>query len=211
MQEWTQVLDQKKKFEELFEDQLHSHEDYESADLNAEISYAEVSMAIDKSRFRKSYLDIPNEALKNKNAKLLLHKFFNSCFLSAFNPSDWDYSDIIPIPKKDKDPRDPLQNRCITIVCCVAKIYSSILNRRLQNYLETNNILAEEQNGFRTSRSCIDHIFVLCTVLRNRKALGKDTFICFIDYKKAFDSVERNLLMFKLSKIGVKGLLISLT
>ena len=117
--------------------------------------------------------------MKNRNAKLLLFKFFNLCFTSGLNPSDWDFSDIIPIPKKDQDARDPLQNRCITIVCCVAKIYSSILNKRLQKYLESNNILAEEQNGFRAGRSCIDHIFVMCTVLRNRKLLGKDTFLCF--------------------------------
>ena len=154
---------------------------------------------------KKSYLEIPNEVMKNKNAKLLLFKFFNLCFISGFNPSDWDFSDIIPIPKKDKDARDPLQNRCITIVCCVAKIYSSILNKRLQKYLETNNILVEEQNGFRVGRSCIDHIYVMCTVLRNRKLLGQDTFLCFIDYKKAFDSVDRNLLLYKLSNIGVHG------
>ena len=132
----------------------------------------------------KSYLDIPNEVLKNKNAKLLLFNFFQLCFQSGLNPTDWDFSDIVPIPKKDKEARDPLQNRCITIVCCVAKIYSAILNKRLQKYLETNSILAEEQNGFRVGRSCIDHIFVMCTVLRNRKMLGKETFLCFIDYKK---------------------------
>ena len=68
-----------------------------------------------------------------------------------------------------------------------------------------NNILAEEQNGFRAGRSCIDHIFVMCTVLRNRKALGKETFLCFIDYQKAFDSVDRNLLLYKLHNIGVTG------
>ena len=113
--------------------------------------------------------------LKNRNAKLLLHKFFNLCFSSGFNPSDWDYSDIVPLPKKDKDPRDPLQNRCITIVCCIAKIYSNILNKRLHKYLETNKILVEEQNGFRVGRSCIDHIFVLCTIIRNRKFMGLDT------------------------------------
>ena len=179
--------------------------EYNSDEMNSELSYDEVSEAVDKSKFKKAYLEIPNEALKNKNAKLLLYKFFNLCFQSGLNPTNWDFSDIVTIPKKDKEARDPLQNRCITIVCCVAKIYSSILNKRLQKYLESNNILAEEQNGFRVGRSCIDHIFVMCTVLRNRKLLGKETFLCFIDYKKAFDSVDRNLLLYKLSSIGVNG------
>jgi hypothetical protein len=183
-----------------FEDQTN-HGVYDAGEMNSEISYDEVADAINCSELKKSYLEIPNEALKNRNAKLLLHRFVNLCFLSGFNPSDWDYSDIVPVPKKDKEPRDPLQNRCITIVCCVAKIYSSILNKRLQKYLETNNILVEEQNGFRVGRSCIDHIFVMCTVLRNRQMLGKNTFLCFIDYKKAFDSVDRHLLLYKLSNI----------
>ena len=121
------------------------------------------------------------------------------------NPSEWDKNDIKPIPKKDKDQRDPLQNRCITIMCCVAKIYSSILTSRLQNFLEKNNILVHEQNGFRAARSCIDHIFVLTTILRNRKSMGLDTFLAFVDYKKAFDSVDRSLLLYKLLKIGVHG------
>ena len=90
-------------------------------------------------------------------------------------------------------------------MCCVAKIYSSILTRRLQSYLEKNNLLVEEQNGFRASRSCTDHIFVLCTILRNRKVLGMDTFLAFIDFKKAFDSVDRTMLLYKLSKIGING------
>ena len=67
----------------------------------------------------------------------------------------------------------------------------------LQKYLQENNILVEE--------SCIDHIFSLCTILRNRKSMGLDTFLAFIDYQKAFDSVDRHLLLYKLSKIGVVG------
>ena len=90
-------------------------------------------------------------------------------------------------------------------MCRISKIYSKILNARLQKYLEENNILVEEQNGFRASRSCIDHIFSLCTILRYRKSMGLETFLAFIDYQKAFDSVDRHLLLYKLSKIGVVG------
>ena len=204
---YNEILTKKEEFENMTElnQQQFSNFEFSSDTLNSDITFADVSKAIDRSKLGKAYLDIPNDALKNQNAKLLLHKFFNLCFLSGLSPSDWEKSDIKPIPKPDKDQRDPLQNRCITILCCVAKIYSSILNRRLQTYLENNDLLVNEQNGFRASRSCMDHIFVLVTVIRNRKEMGKDTFLAFIDYKKAFDSVDRNCLLYKLAKIGING------
>ena len=204
---YQEILIKKEEFENLSENQQieFSNLEFNSDNLNCDIDFQEVSKAIDRTKVGKAYLEIPNDVLKNKNVKVLLHRFFNVCFKSGLNPSDWDYNDIKPVPKPDKDQRDPLQNRCISILCCVAKVYSSILNRRLQIYLENNNILVDEQNGFRASRSCIDHIFVLVTVLRNRKQLGKDTFLAFIDYKKAFDSVERNLLLYKLAKTGING------
>ena len=73
----------------------------------------------------------------------------------------------------------------------------------MQLYLEKNHLLVEEQNGFRATRSCLDHALVLFSILRNRKSLGLNTFISFIDFQKAFDSVVRHLLLFKLSQLGI--------
>ena len=92
------------EFENLSYEEQSEQCEYNSNNMNVEIFYDEVAEAIDSSNLRKSYLEIPNEVMKNINAKLLLHKFFNLCFIS----SDWDFSDIIPIPKKDQDARDPL-------------------------------------------------------------------------------------------------------
>ena len=202
---YEEIKSKKQQFENLSTYEQQQNSNYSSEKINAETSFQEVSDAIDDIKFHKAYLNIPNEAMKNKNTKCILHRFFNLCFKTGVSPVNWDFSDIKPIPKKDKDPRDPLQNRCITIMCCVAKVYSKILNMRLQKYLESNKMLVDEQNGFRACRSCIDHLFVLCTVLRNRKLSGKDTFLCYIDCKKAFDSVERHLLLLKLSQMGING------
>ena len=204
---YQDILRKRLEFDQLEEEhqERYSNIQYNNEGLNDELSFQEVSDAIDKVKNGKAYLSIPNDALKSYNAKRLLHQLFNLCFWNGMNPSAWNYSNIIPIPKPDKDSRDPLQNRCISILCCVAKVYSSILNRRVQSYLEKNNILVDEQNDFRSSRSCIDHIYVLVTILRNRKEQGKDTFLAFIDFKKAFDTVERNLLFFKLAAIGING------
>ena len=202
---YNEILQKKAEFESFSYEEQCQENNFSSEMINEDISYLEVSEAIESTKNNKAFLEIPNEAFKNVNSKLLLHRFFNLCFSSGLNPTDWDYSDIKPIPKKGKDQRDPLNNRCITIMCCVAKLYSRILNTRLQKYLESNKILVEEQNGFRASRSCIDHIFVLCTILRNRKLSGQDTFLSFIDFQKAFDSVDRNFLLYKLSQIGIHG------
>ena len=202
---YEEVLEKKREFENLSDSEQVEKGEFSTEAINAEISFEEVSKAIDRAKSGKAYLEIPNEILKNKNAKLLLQRFFNLCFTTSLSPTDWNFSDIKPIPKKDKDVRDPLQNRCISIMCCVAKTYSSILNKRIQKYLENNKILVDEQNGFCASRSCIDHIFVLISILRNRKCQNLSTFLTFIDFKKAFDSVDRSLLFFKLSEIGICG------
>ena len=87
----------------------------------------------------------------------------------------------------------------------VAKLFNSILNRRIVNFLEKENILSEEQNGFRRFRSCLGHIYTLCTILRNRKTLKLDTFLCFVDFSKALDSVDHTFLWHKLMAVGIHG------
>ena len=203
---YSDIVAKKREFEQLQELERTdtSLKNENEIDINLDISYSEVAKAIDRAKCGKSFLEVPNDALKNENAKLLLHRLYNMCFKTGLNPTDWYFSNIVPIPKPDKDHRDPLQNRCITIICCVAKVYSSILNSRIQQFIESKGLLVEEQNGFRASRSCIDHIFVLVTILRNRLAMGKDTFLAFVDYKKAFDSVDQDMLLYKLYQIGIR-------
>ena len=82
------------------------------------------------------------------------------------------------------------------------------MNKTLSQWLDKNEILSEGQNGFRKDRSCLDHIYILHTIIKNRKHQRKDTFACFVDYRKAFDTVDRNCLWFKLSSLGINGKII---
>ena len=66
-------------------------------------------------------------------------------------------------------------------------------------------MIVEEQNGFRSDRSSLDHIFVLQNTLRIRNELNSQTFCAFIDFKKTFDFVDRDALLYKLRNIGVDG------
>ena len=113
-------------------------------------------------------------------------------------PSTWSEAIIVPILKtKTSDPRVPLNYRGISLLSCISNLFGELLNRRLCNYLEHNQLIVDEQNGFRKNRSCMDHIFVLHSIVKNRLNFGNDTFAAFIlDLKKAFDSVQRDLLLY---------------
>ena len=119
---------------------------------------------------------------------------------------EWGKGVINPIPKAStKDFGDPSQYRGITISSAVYKLYCAILNNRLTHFVEMNHILADEQNGFRKDRGCQDHIFTLASVLENRKLSGLSTFTAFIDFKSAFDRIDRDALFYKLLKCGING------
>ena len=73
-------------------------------------------------------------------------------------------------------------------------------------HCELNDFIVDKQNGFRPDRSCSDHIYCLCSILKNRISDELSTYCAFIDMRKAFDWVNRDLLLYKLlSQFGVYG------
>ena len=126
----------------------------------------------------------------------------NLIFETSIIPSIWRQAIICPILKdKTSDERMPLNYRGISLLSCISKLYSAFINSRLSAYLETNDMLADEQNGFRAHRSCEDHIFTLNAIVRN----CPKTFATFIDLKKAFDFVDRDMLLYKLLLNKIDG------
>ena len=118
--------------------------------------------------------------------------FLTSCFLNLSHKAN-----ILPVPKLG-NLTDPLNYRGIALQCNLLKAYTSILNKRLTYWLEDNEILVQEQLGFRSGHNCLEHALTVYWMVQNRK-------ICFIDLKKAFDSVDSNLLWYKLLCYGING------
>ena len=149
---------------------------------------------------------IPNEILKSPLIGEVLIKFFNKCFTSGLVPDEWSKSLIMPLLKgRNKDSTKLNNYRGISLLPHIYKIYTGLLNQRLTVYLESNGLMADEQNGFRKGRACIDHIYTLTTIIKNRKLANKSTFCCFVDMAKAFDSVDRNCLLHQCLKYGIGG------
>ena len=176
--------------------------------MNEHISIFEVKKAVQGAKRNKSCgLDgIPVDVLKNDSAISFLHILFNICFDKGVIPNDWGKGIINPIPKSSTvDARDPLSYRAITLASCMYKLFSSILNTRLSKWIEENKILAEEQNGFRKGRSTVDQISSLTNIINTRKKKRMSTYCAFIDFKKAYDYVDRDILWHRLNNMGISG------
>ena len=78
------------------------------------------------------------------------------------------------------------------------------MNCRLSCYVE-DHILGQEQTGFREGYSTIDHIFVLQLIIELYQSVHKRVYCAFIDYRKAFDSINRPLLWQKLLSYNING------
>ena len=179
--------------------------------FNENITLFEVKKAIDDAKKGKACgIDaIPIEVLKNDATVSFLHALFNVCFDKGIVPSIWSKCIIKPIPKSSTaDPRDPLSYRGISLASSIYKLYCSILNSRLSSWSETNGKLVDEQNGFRKSRSTIDHVSTLTYIIDTRKKNKLSTYCAFIDFRKAYDCINRNLLWSKLGNIGIGGKLL---
>jgi hypothetical protein len=114
---------------------------------------------------------------------------------------NWCQSIIVPIFKKGDD-QNPDNYRGISLLSVVSKVFTSILNKRLYRWAEEENKISKEQAGFRKSYSTIDHIFTLTSIIRNKldSRGGGKVYCAFVDYRKAFDTVDRDKLWQTLKK-----------
>ena len=191
-----------------FETEMETENFVQNAMINTDITVDEVEAAVTKLKNGKATgVDcIPNEVIKKQSVLIWWYRLFQVCFENGLVPSIWRNAIIYPIPKcATKDPFIPLNYRGISLLSCVSKTYSSILNNRIVKYCNLMGIFPEEQNGFWKNMSCQDHIYALTTVIRNRMTENKATYCAFIDMEKAFDWVNRKLLMYKLLTYNIDG------
>jgi hypothetical protein len=116
-------------------------------------------------------------------------KLFNLILDSGKYPSAWRKSLIILIHKSG-DKSDSKNYRGISLQNCIAKLFSSALNKRLVSHYE--NLFSSQQFGFRPHHRTTDSLFILKTLI-SKYVLKKKTkiFSCFVDLRKAFDTVSQ--------------------
>jgi len=155
-----------------------------------------------KSRKSPGSDGINNELCKHA-PKCFLHKFLKFlkvCWIYGDMPEEWRTAVVIPIHKKgDRNNRDNYKD--ISLLNTGYKIYLKIIAERLTVIAEA--LILEEQNGFRKGRSCMDCIFSASQIIEKHKEFNIPTYIAFTDFKKAFDSVDREKLWTVMSSKGI--------
>ena len=186
--------------------QLNNSQNDITESLNEPIRADEIIIAIKRLRPGKSVAEdlISNEMLKNLKGKSLdaIVYIFNRCLTTGTYP--WHESVITPIYKSG-DKYDPDNYRAIAVSSSVGKLFSSILLARLIQFRKENCDDPINQLGFTKRAQTSDHLFTLSTIISKYKLKKRPIYSVFIDFRKAFDSICRQALFYKLATSGVVG------
>ncbi|KAK7101835.1 hypothetical protein V1264_020159 [Littorina saxatilis] len=177
--------------------------------MSQPLTLHELRSALKKSKAKKSPGPdgITNEMLTHLGsaAENKLLEVFNSSWQEGSLPQLWREAIMIPILKKGKDPKKATSYRPISLTSCVVKTLERIVNERLRWYLESRNLLAPEQAGFRQFRSTEDQVTYLAQEVEDAFQEQKLVFVTWIDLQKAFDKVWKDGLLVKLLRKGVSS------
>ena len=146
------------------------------------------------------------EFFKYGNIVLVDHLtvLFNRIFASGYYPSVWAKS-ILQLLHKGGSTCDLNNFRDISLLSVFGKLFCTVLNNRLKFWQESNNIFCQEQAGFRAGFCTGDNIFILQGLIYNAKVDGKNLYLAFVDFSKAFNSIFRYGLWYKLIRLGCSG------
>jgi ribonuclease HI/endonuclease/exonuclease/phosphatase family metal-dependent hydrolase len=176
-------------------------------------THQELTQALRKLKNKKSPGPdgLTNEMLTHLGSaaadKLL--EIFNASWHEGIVPQIWKEATMIPVYKKGKDRKLATSYRPISLTSCVVKTMERMVNRRLLWYLETHEILAPEQAGFRQFQSTEDQATYLSQEVEDAFQNQKLVYAAWIDLQRAFDTVWTDGLLVKTQRSRVEGKMLS--
>ena len=152
--------------------------------------------------------DIDNKLLKLSNTIIspFLSNIFNSCMQQGEFPNSLKIAEVVPVFKKG-DSNLLTNYRPIWILSQISKIFEKLMYNRINNYLEKYHLISDKQFGFRQNSSASHAIIDIYEKLIQNSDKGMYTYCIFLDLTKAFDTVNRYVLLHKMNNFyGFRGL-----
>lgn len=176
--------------------------------LNQPFTAAEVREGLDGLQQRKSVLGYLKLEFLKPVADVLapvLAELFNACTRLRSLPFSWAMGAITPLLKPGGVPSECNSYRGITVGTLMAKLFATMINKRLTEWTEDNCLRAQGQAGFRQDHRTSDQIFIIRTLIEQQRLAGAPLYVCFVDFQKAYDTVPRHQLWTKLEGMGIRG------
>ena len=216
----TTIEKQLARWREHFQEVLNSPAPSDPPDLEpgdplnintGEITRQEILKALNSLKSGKAAGpdNIPAEALKQGGEEIVnrLHKLINLVWSTGQIPSDWQRGLLVKLPKSG-DLSQCGKWRGITLLSIPSKILTRVILDRMKEAIDLK--LRDEQAGFRKERSCIDQIATLRIIVEQTIEWQAPLYICFVDFEKAFDSVDRQTIWNLLRHYGVPEKLVEI-
>ena len=128
----------------------------------------------------------------------------NICFITGIHPNNLKLAKVIPIFKKGSK-LSTANYRPISLLSNINKIIEKLVFSRVLSFLKINNIIYEKQFGFRPKHSTSHALINIVDTISNSLDKGKMAAGVFVDFQKAFDTVDHNILISKLNHYGIRG------
>ena len=130
----------------------------------------------------------------------MLHSICQQIWKPQQGPQDWKRSVFILIPKNG-NAKECSNYHTVVLISHASKVMLKILQARLQHCM--NCEFPDVQAGFRKGRRTRDQISNIYWITEKAREFKKSSYLCFIDYAKAFDCVDHNKLWKILKEMGI--------
>ncbi|XP_045494218.1 uncharacterized protein LOC123693257 [Colias croceus] len=124
---------------------------------------------------------------------------FNICLKSATFPVRWKITRVIPVPK-NKTGSSVRDYRPVAVLSTPAKVFEAALHSRIQQQIRP--MLSDEQHGFRSACSTATNLLSFMTQLIPAVDAGGQVDVAYFDFRKAFDTVDNDILLKKFAEVG---------